>query len=332
MAELKQMMLEMKMGQDSIVTNVVGQMEKKMDNMVATMKTELKEEIQAQVQPMQQQMAKFEARLLAMEQERLAAKQEDDDGDASMSSGPALQSAKKAKTNYAEHVGMGSSGAASSRTTSQPPRFQPPPSAPTFHLSGEDKHKYALFVSGFERTIPRSVREKVYDSIVATFHEGPRLDAKFSGKSHDKKFFIDFTSKEYLQQALDDLRRWSSPLFWEDKFYKKRREIYIKRNKTLEQQIAGRFHRHFYDGVKALVTDTKEGMANRKLRVVDRKLLLDFQHDGEEETMELLWFEETLDSDKQRVTAAYEMFSQLKLSKEVVDAMITTALAAAKAE
>ena len=61
-------------------------------------------------------------------------------------------------------------------------------------------------------------------------------------------------------------------------------------------------------------------------------LLLDFQHDGEEETMELLWFEETLDSDKQRVTAAYEMFPQLKLSKEVVDAMITTALAAAKAE
>ena len=124
---------------------------------------------------------------------------------------------------------------------------------------------------------------------------------------------------------MDYVRESQLVLSFDDKVDKFRRPLYIRRDRPLEQVKMGRFNSHFHQAVTTLLKDTPH--ADRKIRFYNGQMFIDFEDD----IMELISYSETKGSNLLTATPNHEHFQQLGFKEEVIDALIATSMAAAKA-
>ena len=92
---------------------------------------------------------------------------------------------------------------------------------------------------------------------------------------------------------------------WRDFVGEVDRRIYVRKNKTVEQRSAGKFFSHFYSGIESVLKDGQH--AGKKIRITKQKLYIEQGDD----LLVLMGFEETMDSDRYKVTPSMPVASRL---------------------
>ena len=243
------------------------------------------------------------------------------DGDESTGSGPARQIGKKFKADG--NVAWPSPAAASQRATSAHSRG---PRVQVFGPAEGKKEELALCATGFKRKVPRALLEKVYNDIVDGFPPEVKEDASFWSYPFSKYFLIKFTMKIRFLKALEACKEQDPPFKWQDTIEDDIRTIFVRRNRPIAQVKLGRVNSHFHKGITAMLDDTEH--STKKLRFYNSELFIEIAGD----IMSLLSLSESPGNLKYEVTPHYDHFKKLGFEPSVVDTMITTASAAARAE
>ena len=135
-------------------------------------------------------------------------------------------------------------------------------------------------------------------------------------------YYLDCTTQEVLYGVLDALKA-AGPHKWTDPAFEEELDLYIKRDKTLEQRQDGKFASHFFAKVKQLVANKPE-LNKFTPKVVNQKIMLDFEDD------QLPLVEFVKESGKTRATANQRTIKKLAIPADEVEAIIRTASAAAE--
>ena len=163
------------------------------------------------------------------------------DGGASDSSGLPSRDHKKPRVEAAAGAGLGRSSPASWPRPSAPQRagrasstrLNPPPAV---HETKGSKDDLVLAATGFGREVPRSLLQKFYDEIVKSFPPDVVADATFWSYPFARYFNIKFTEKKFFLTALDHFKQQATPYEWYDKMEETKRNIVIRKDKTIEQR------------------------------------------------------------------------------------------------
>ena len=186
------------------------------------------------------------------------------------------------------------------------------------------KDDLAIAATGFGREVPRAKLEEFSKTVLEGLPLDVKVAATFWSYPFAKYFLLKFERTAQFLTALDYFKVRNAPYLWNDPLEAKETKIFVRRDKTIAQQIAGRFNSHFYQGTQSLLEDTT--FATNKLRIFRSKLFIEIEGD----IMPLLVFEETTGDEKYTISPKYANFVRLGVQAEAVDAMIAVASATAR--
>ena len=248
----------------------------------------------------------------------------DIDGDLPMGSGgstPVQQDNKKRK---------GQTVFSSARGASLPPMARVPP--PTTTGTTERKEACAIFFGGWERPVATHLREGWYKKevllkIPAAFREA----ARFKGLPMRRFFTVHFDDQDDRDEVLEVLSKFT--FCFKDATYDTSYNIYIKREKTFEIRMVGRFRHHFHEALeqhfKGMASDDpKYQPGNWKLHWAYGQLFLHIQDDDHL----LMTFAKGIPKDASEIEANNKVLQMFNLAPEQADALIAAALVKAEAE
>ena len=322
MALLMKKMEEMVVRTDASIGGLSSRFDKRFDDMQTMVKQEIKETFEpmkAKQDEIMGLLARLQSRVDTLEAGAVA-----DDGDALMSdsSGVATQQSKRPRA-----AGGSSSGSAplprraprasSADGGARPPR---PPADPP-----RSENDWALAVTGFKRKVPRALLEKSSQEVISLLPPDTRQVATFWSHPYATFFKVKFSTKAAFLTALDYMKENPFSLTFDDKIDEVVRPLYVRRDRPIDQLKMGRFNSHFYSAVEAMLKGSPH--EQRRLRFYNGDLMIDFEGD----VMLLISYVEVKGSASLEATPHHGHFQRIGLGQEVVDTMMATAMAAAKA-
>ena len=214
---------------------------------------------------------------------------------------------------------------AASRPHSQPP--PPPPQARTTGATpttSNDDLKFAIFVGGFQREVPRHFREAQAKLMLAKVSPNTRPSVHFRASYMAKYFYLECPSLSVFREVMDSIsaHSWS----WHDPTFNDSYELHVRRHKTLQQRELGKFRSYFYAAIKARLDQNIELKDNFTLKIIKGTLYIEHDTDA----LPLLHFSRNIIMDSSGYDIDFNTFSKFGIDKEEVNAICEAALTEAE--
>ena len=184
--------------------------------------------------------------------------------------------------------------------------------------------KFAIFVGGFQREVPRHFREAQAKLMLAKVSPNTRPSVHFRASYMAKYFYLECPSLSVFREVMDSIsaHSWS----WHDPTFNDSYELHVRRHKTLQQRELGKFRSYFYAAIKARLDQNIELKDNFTLKIIKGTLYIEHDTDA----LPLLHFSRNLIMDSSGYDIDFNTFSKFGIDKEEVDAICEAALTEAE--